>query len=94
MAVYVDASHLKFGRMVMCHMLADTPEELHAMADAIGMQRKWFQGDASTPHYDVSRARRVRALKNGALEINRKDLVKLIRKIRAEKEKWTNATST
>jgi hypothetical protein len=29
--------------MMICRIIADSPEELHAMADKIGMQRKWFQ---------------------------------------------------
>ena len=51
MPVYVDNQKNPYGRMKMCHMLADTLEELHAMADLIGIKRKWFQNE-STPHYD------------------------------------------
>jgi hypothetical protein len=69
MTVYVDDMFRyplgQFGRMKMSHMIADTPEELHAMADRIGVARRWFQGD----HYDVSMALRTKAVAVGAKEI-------------------------
>lgn len=43
MSVYVDNMEAGFGRMVMCHMWADTLDELFGMVDAIGVQRKWLQ---------------------------------------------------
>ncbi len=54
MTVYVDDMRAPYGRMVMCHMLADTDDELHAMADHIGVARRWHQ-KAGTPHshYDI-----------------------------------------
>jgi hypothetical protein len=67
----------------MCHLLADTPEELHAMADRIGMPRKWYQREASTPHYDISKAMRAEAIAAGAIEVDRRGLVAVIRRIRA-----------
>ncbi len=83
MSVYVDKSWMPYGRMSMSHMVADTLEELHAMADRIGVQRRWFQAKASTPHYDVCQEKRVLALQYGAIEVDREQLVEIIRRLRA-----------
>jgi hypothetical protein len=61
-SVYVDDMRARYGRMIMCHMLADTPAELHAMADRIGVARRWFQNKASTPHYDIALSKRALAV--------------------------------
>lgn len=65
MTVYVDNMRARLGRLVLCHMLADTEAELHAMADRIGVARKWYQGD----HYDIALAKRAKAVSAGAVEI-------------------------
>jgi Protein of unknown function (DUF4031) len=83
MSVYVDQPVHRFRHMLMCHMLADTPEELHEMADRIGMARKWYQRDASTPHYDLSKEKRAAAIAAGAIEVDRRGMVAVIRRIRA-----------
>lgn len=69
MTVYVDDVRHTYGRMVMCHMWADTTEELHAMADKIGVARKWLQQPphASWVHYDVSLGAKAKAIKLGAV---------------------------
>lgn len=85
MSVYVDKAQNKFRRMNMCHMIGDTLEELHEMADRIGIKREWFQEDASTPHYDLSKTRRKLALEAGAIELDRKEFVAVIQRLRAEK---------
>lgn len=70
MAVYVDDMRAPYGRMVMCHMIADSSEELHRMADRIGLARKWCQHPGTyREHYDVSLGKRARAVAAGAVEI-------------------------
>jgi len=85
MSVYVDSSIYRYGRMMMCHMLADTPDELHAMADRIGVARRWFQAKASFPHYDIAKGKRALAVEAGAVECDRSALVEAIRRIRASR---------
>ncbi len=80
MSVYVDDMRAPFGNMVMCHMWADTREELFAMADRIGVQRKWFQRPASIKllgmkasweHFDIAHSKRALAVKYGAIQTDR-----------------------
>jgi len=72
MTVYVDSMRASFGRMVMCHMLADTDDELHAMADTIGVARRWWQSPERTggSHYDIALSKRALAVAAGAVEIS------------------------
>lgn len=73
MAVYVDDMRAPLGRMIMCHMLADTEAELHKMAADIGVARKWFQGD----HYDIALSKRRLAVRLGAKEITQREAVRI-----------------
>jgi hypothetical protein len=69
MAVYVDDVRHRFGRMIMCHMWADSLDELLAMADRIGVQRKWLQQPpkASWVHFDISLGMKAKAIGYGAI---------------------------
>lgn len=88
MTVYVDTMKAAYGRMKMCHMAADTTEELIAMADTIGVARKWIQ-KAGTPHehFDIALSKKKLAIENGAVEISMMEMGKLMRKKRGEQEK-------
>ena len=77
MAVYVDDVFIPYGRMKMCHMIADTEEELHAMADKIGLKRAWFQ-EGKRPHYDVGKGKRTEAISHGAIRVTIKELISLL----------------
>ena len=85
MAVYVDpvmahggSRSFKWERS--CHMYADTLEELHAMAKAIGMKREWFQDHPDLPHYDLVPTRRERAVELGAVQHDRYQMVEFKRR--------------
>jgi hypothetical protein len=70
MTVYVDDMNVGHGRMKMCHMIADADEELHAMADKIGVARKWHQfPPRHDSHYDIALTKRALAVTSGAVEI-------------------------
>lgn len=74
MTVYVDDMFKypmgEFRRMKMSHMMADTDEEMHAVADRIGLARRRFQGD----HYDVSISLRAQAIRHGAAPITLREM--------------------
>jgi len=82
MAVYVDCGRRPYRHMLMAHMLADTPRELHEMADRIGISRRWFQ-PVSSPHYDVCQEKRQLAISAGATVVDMRGTVEVIRRIRA-----------
>lgn len=76
--VYVDNMRAFFGRMIMCHMAADTEEELHNMASKIGVARKWYQRQ----HYDICLSKRAIAVAFGAKQVSQRELCTLIIKQR------------
>ncbi|QEZ47217.1 DUF4031 domain-containing protein [Cupriavidus oxalaticus] len=84
MPVYVDDMEASYGRMVMCHMLADTTAELLDMADKIGVARKWIQkAGTHHEHFDIAKSKRALAVQHGAIEIDRQGLIDILRARRA-----------
>jgi hypothetical protein len=64
----------------MCHMLADTDDELHAMAAQIGVARRWHQKAGTyQSHYDICLAKRAKAVALGAEEIDRAGLARILK---------------
>lgn len=87
MPVYVDPL-IDYGWKLgpSCHLTADTEEELHEFAAKIGMKREWFQpGDGDQPHYDLTKGKRIVAVKKGAIEIDRYQAVEKLRAYRESK---------
>lgn len=80
--VYVDDYRARYGRMLMCHMIASTEKELHEMAQSIGVARRWYQGD----HYDVCLKMRQRAIQRGAVAVGSRELAGIRRRLREQVE--------
>lgn len=86
MAVYVDDFDAPYGRMIMCHMIADTDDELHLMADRLGINRKWHQSPpkASNSHYDIAKSKKALAISFGAIEITDRQAAMMCARRRVE----------
>jgi hypothetical protein len=78
MTVYVDTPRHPLGRMLMCHMAADSLAELHAMAQHLGVRRH-FQNKPGRPHYDICKANRARAVAAGAIEVDSRRILAVAR---------------
>lgn len=70
------------------HMQADTLDELHSMADRLGLKRSWFQRGrrAALDHYDLTRGKREQALRLGAVAESFEDGSSRRRLLRAIRE--------
>lgn len=79
--VYIDNMEAGFGRMKMCHMIADTPQELLEMVDKIGVARKWIQYPGTThEHFDICLSKKKIAIEMGAKDITMMDLGRMLAK--------------
>lgn len=86
MAVYVDDVRHRYGRMVMCHLWADTLSELLAMVDVIGVHRRWLQEppSASWRHFDICLSKKASAIAAGAILTDRYGPVEHVAKLRGD----------
>lgn len=79
MSVYVDDMMAGFGRMKMCHLVADTTAELLAMVDKIGVQRKWIQkAGTEGEHFDIAMGKRQLAIAAGAIPVTWMELSRMV----------------
>lgn len=91
MPVYIDNMYEtgvgNFGRMKMSHMIADTTEELLAMAKRIGVNKKWIQYPGTyNEHFDVCMSHRARAICFGTIEIHWRDYANMVNERKAGKK--------
>jgi Protein of unknown function (DUF4031) len=64
-AVYVDDARIRWRGREWSHLVADTPDELHAAAARLGLRREWAQDKGRTLHYDLPEELRLRAIEAG-----------------------------
>lgn len=90
--VYVDNMRAKYGRMIMCHMIADTSVELASMAVSLQIPLKWMQKQGTPEeHYDICLSKRKLAIKYyGAKEITSRELINKIKVKRLIKQNISN----
>ena len=68
MAVYVDDARISWRGRRWSHLVAETPEELHRAADALGLPRALAQNRGRTLHYDLPEELRTRAIEDHIAE--------------------------
>lgn len=72
MTVLVDEPIWPFRDRLWCHLVSDTSyDELHALAQRLGIPRRGFQGD----HYDVPGELRDEAIALGAEPVTGRELI-------------------
>lgn len=75
-AVLVDEARWPWRGRRWAHLVSDSSyDELHELAQSIGLRRIGFQGD----HYDVDETDRDRALASGAVATDSRELVRRLR---------------
>ena len=79
MAVYVDEAKtpvaINGARVAkLCHLFADTPQELERMAGLLGLPLHWLHGD----HYDISCTLRRKAIALGAKTVTKREAAHLV----------------
>ena len=76
MAVLVDPAIWPFRDRLWCHLVSDTSyDELHSVAEALGIPRRGFQGD----HYDLPADLREAAIALGAEPVTGRELITRLR---------------
>lgn len=84
MAVYVDDAIWKWAGRRWCHLMADDETELHRFASRLGLHSHSYQGPPKTsaPHYDITGFERDRAVRMGALAVDRAGILAVFRRVR------------
>ena len=77
--VYVDDGSIDFHGVRVCWMMADTEDELHAMAARLHVKHKVFANDR-TRYYEITERDASRAMMLGAVLVERTVLLDIVRR--------------
>lgn len=61
---------------IMCHLFADTRDELLEFAKKIGLKAKNEINEKGLRHFDLTSAKRKLAINNGAMKLDSSDAIK------------------
>ena len=76
MAILVDTPIWPFRDRLWCHLVSDTSDdELHVVAEQLGIPRRGFHGD----HYDLPAEMRDAAIALGAQPVSGRELITRLR---------------
>jgi hypothetical protein len=79
--VFIDRRTSKIDNMIMARMFADTPAELDAMADRVGLERAWkLQADTAIEHYLLTTNKRAMAVRHGAVVMDTELCIERLRR--------------
>lgn len=81
MTIYLDKIKYKWRERYWTHMVADSIDELHIFANSIGVKYEFFDENPIHPHYDVNMMQVQVALMNGAVFIDKRELIKIVKKL-------------
>lgn len=79
--VYVDDADVSKCGRGWFHLTADSLDELHAFAARIELSARAFHRGARHPHYDVTAAQRLIAIRRGARPVNPREIVRIARQL-------------
>lgn len=83
--VYVDNAFVERRGRRWCHLLADSVEELHEFAAAVGLSKQAFHRAARIPHYDVTSTQRLWLLEQGAKPVTARQAILLTKHLTVTK---------
>lgn len=79
--VYVDSAAISKSGRKWFHLTADSLQELHVFAKAIGVTARAFHHGARHPHYDLTEHQRMNALRSGACLVTTREVVLVAKRI-------------